>query len=335
MSWFETLTGVRESSPEHVRQNLTLQNDTLTSHSNGQSFRCGRLEIPSLAELRPLPQLSPPQGRKIQLREVVGDIQSLHADAQNSNSVFQVASQFNLLEMISPQVTPEDGIGIYEQDFTQGPACAIACGAGTIYRNYFVSLNGQTGQSESNQVDCLQDLGHTLGNSENRLWKMKNGYALATATGLREISDRIESASETERDHLRQLLRIGVHWETQVTHQNSRHHVTQVFCSALPVAYTSHAPELWEPFARLILESAYEATFCAAIINARVSGQNKLYLTLLGGGAFGNSTSWIIDAIRRSVELYQWADLDVAIVSHRTSNPHIQKLVGQVPAVDR
>ncbi len=52
--------------------------------------------------------------------------------------MFQVASQFNLLEMISPNVTPDDGIGIYENDPTQGPACAIACGAGTIYRNYLV-----------------------------------------------------------------------------------------------------------------------------------------------------------------------------------------------------
>ena len=335
MSWFESLTGVRELSPAHVRENFTLHGQTLTSHSNGQTFGCGRLEIPTLAELRPLPQLNTPQGRRIRLREVVGDIQSLHADVENSNSVFQVASQFNLLEMISPQVTPEDGIGIYERDFTQGPACAMACGAGTIYRNYFVSLNGQTGQSARLQIDCLQDLGRVLGNTGNRLWKMQNGYALATDTGLREINDRIQSATDAERDYLRQLLRIGIHWETLVTHKNSQHHVTQAFCSALPVAYSSHAPELWEPFARLILESAYEATFCAAIINTRVTGQNKLYLTLLGGGAFGNHTSWIIDAIRRSVELYQWADLDVAIVSHRTSNPHVQKLVGQAPAADR
>ena len=335
MSWFESLTGVRESSPAHVRENFILHGQTLTSHSNGQTFDCGRLEIPTLAELRPLPQLNQPMGRRIKLREIVGDIQSLHADVENSHSVFQVASQFNLLEMVSPYVTPEDGIGIYENDFTQGPACAIACGAGTIYRNYFVSLNGQTGQTEHNQVDCLADLGRMLGNDGNRLWKMQNGYALATATGLREINNRIESATHSERDDLRQQLRIGIHWETQVTHNDSSHQVTQAFCSALPVAYSTHAPLLWEPFARLILESAYEATFCAAIINARTTGQNKLYLTLLGGGAFGNHTNWIIDAIRRSVELYQWADLDVAIVSYQTSKPHVQMLVGQVTAIGR
>jgi len=30
------------------------------------------------------------------------------------------------------------GVTRYQHDHTQGPACAIACGAATIYRNYFV-----------------------------------------------------------------------------------------------------------------------------------------------------------------------------------------------------
>jgi len=42
----------------------------------------------------------------------------------------------------------------------------------------------------------------------------------------------------------------------------------QVFCSALPVAY-SHVPrQRWQAFATLILESAYEATLWAAADNA-------------------------------------------------------------------
>ena len=72
---------------------------------------------------------------------MVGNIQSFHQDPSNSGALFQAASQFNLLEMVGPQISPEKGIGIYELDYTQGPACAIACGAGTIYRNYFVPVN--------------------------------------------------------------------------------------------------------------------------------------------------------------------------------------------------
>ncbi len=117
--------------------------------------------------------------------------------------MFQVASQFNLLEMTSPNVIPEDGVGIYERDFSQGPACAIAAGAGTIYRNYFVKVNGQIGQSSQNQIDCLADIGERLGNTDQRLWKMVNGYALPSAEGLESINDHLTRLDESERDELR------------------------------------------------------------------------------------------------------------------------------------
>ena len=113
-----------------------------------------------------------------------------------------------------------------------------------------------------------------------------------------------------ERDGLRQVLRIGIQWQTQVTLRDATHLVSQAYCSALPVAYTPHAARLWAPFAQLILEAAYEATLCAAIVNARRHGNHRVFLTLLGGGAFGNDPAWIIAAIARAVHLYQQADLD-------------------------
>ncbi len=61
----------------------------------------------------------------------------MHGRPEYSGALFQVASQFNLLKMIGPSVTPEDGVTRYESDRTQGPACAIAAGAATIYGNYF------------------------------------------------------------------------------------------------------------------------------------------------------------------------------------------------------
>jgi hypothetical protein len=47
-----------------------------------------------------------------------------------------LASQFNLLEMTGPSVTPEDGVTRYKDDPTQGPACAIAAGAATILHRH-------------------------------------------------------------------------------------------------------------------------------------------------------------------------------------------------------
>jgi hypothetical protein len=326
MTWFETLTGFSEEFPQQVRENITVDGQKLISHVNGKVFVYGRLETPSLAELRERVRASGPKSGKISVREVVANVQHLHTDVSNAGSLFQVASQFNLLEMVSPNYTPEDGVGIYENDRTQGPACAIAAGAGTIYRNYFASVNGQTGQSAINQIDCLADIGAALGNTNGRLWEMRNGYALASESGLVEIAERLQASSESELDQLRKLLRIGIQWNTQVTLDDSRHTVSQAYCSALPVAYSRHPSQLWAPFARLILEAAYEATMCAAILNALDQGSNRLFLTLLGGGAFGNQMAWIIEAIQRAVTLYKDVELDVAIVSYGSSNPYVQQL---------
>ena len=329
MTWFETITGFPEESPAQVRENITVDRQTLTSHANGKAFVYGELETPTLAELRQRVHASGHKSGEISVREVVANVQDLHTNASNAGSLFQVASQFNLLEMVSPDVTPERGVGIYERDRTQGPACAIAAGAGTIYRNYFAIVNGQTGQSANNQIDCLADIGAALRNTNSRLWEMRNGYALCTQSGLVEIAHRLQASSESELDRLRELLRIGIQWNTQVTLNDSQHTVSQAYCSALPVAYSHHPSHLWAAFARLILEAAYEATICTAILNAMRRGSNRLFLTLLGGGAFGNETSSIIGAIQRALRLYKDGELDVAIVSYGSPNPYVQQLVNQ------
>jgi hypothetical protein len=184
MMWFEELTGFPEESIQQVQNNITVDGETLKSQVNGKAMVCGRLETPSLATLRERIQAINYKKGKISLREAVANVKNLHVDQTNSDTLFQVASQFNLLEMVSPTVTPEMGVGIYDFDPTQGPACAIAAGAGTIYRNYFAPVNEQVGQSANNQIDCLADLGTALGNTKNRLWEMKNGYALASHDGL-------------------------------------------------------------------------------------------------------------------------------------------------------
>jgi hypothetical protein len=332
-TWFETLTGVREVSPRHVRENLVVEAELLKSRVIGNLFVCGRLETPSLAELRKRVRSSGHRSGKISVREVVANVQSLLCNEANAGSLFQVASQFNLLEMVGPSVTPEHGVGIYENDRTQGPACAIAAGAGTIYRNYFAVVNGQTGQTAGNQIDCLADLGVALGNSNNRLWAMTNGYAQASANGLNEISTRLRTSREDQLDELRKLLRIGIQWNTQVTLKDCKHLVSQAYCSALPVAYSRHPSHLWEPFARLVLESSYEATICAGVLNSLRAGNRTLFLTLLGGGAFGNATEWITGAIERALQLHAHVDLDVAIVSYGSSNQRIQQLVERLSRV--
>jgi hypothetical protein len=324
--WFEKLTGFKETSPDVVRANLDVTAETITSRINGRSMVFGHLETPSLEELR-LRALKAGSGNgRLVLSEVVSDVQRLHADARNAGALFQVASQFNLLEMVSPSYSPEDGIGIYQYDPTQGPACAVAAGAGTIYRNYFVEVNGRIGQSAENQIDCLRDMGNLLGNTNDRLWEMLNGYALASEAGLTEISGSIASMTEPERDTLRQALRIGIQWGAEVTLTDCRHTVSQAFCSALPVAYSAHSAALWADFAALILEASYEATLYAAVLNLAKTGNNKVFLTALGGGAFGNSPDWIFAAIQRAIQIFADYPLHVVIVSYAVPNHRIQDL---------
>ncbi len=337
MTWFQSLTGIEEMSPDQVRAELAIDGDSLVC-PNGRRIAFGRLETPTLAELRARVDTATTPGDlattrtgRLSVREVVADVRKLHADEASSHALFQVASQFNLLEMTGPSVTPEKGVGIYEQDRTQGPSCAIACGAGTIYRNYFANVAGQIGQTADHQIDCAADLGVLLGNRNGRFWKMRNGYLFPTDFGMNEITSKLQAANEMERDHYRASLRIGLQWDVAVTIAGAKHHVSQAYCSALPVAYGTQSPECWTDFARLVLEAAYESTLCAAILNRVASGSKTVYLTLLGGGVFGNDDDWIIGAIHRALDRYRHHELDVAIVSFRAPKPAVAKLINTSP----
>lgn len=325
IDWFERLTGFREGGYDATRAQLDVDGPILRSKANGRSYRIGELELVSLDELRTRAREISGGAGRLTLKAVQGDVRALHSSPTLAGALFQVASQFNLLEMTSPGVTPEDGVTRYASDRTQGPACAIAAGAATLYRNYFVPVGGDFGQTEACQIDGLADLGAALSarlrHPVKTLWEMKNGYALCATEGLVAIGELLEAASPEERDVLRGALRVGFHRHVEVTDPPSSRRpgplVSQVFCSALPVAY-SHVPaRLWAPFATLVLEAAYEATLWAGLINAQATGSNIVLLTRLGGGAFGNADAWIDGALRFALERFRNASLDIRIVMMR------------------
>lgn len=327
--WFKKLTGFTEENPDQVRRLLTVKDNKIYSEVNKKEYQYGRLEFPSLEELR-LRRIEPEtSGSEISIKEIVGDIKELHLAKENNGALFQVASQFNLLEMLSPYAIPEDGIGIYDQDHTQGPACAVSCGAGTIYRNYFVPVNGKTGQSADNQINCLYEIGLELGNKENELWEMKNGYVLFdNMNKLKQISDQISQMTFEEYEKLKGKLRTGIQWDTQVTLDNSKNIVSQIYCSALPVSYNSfHTYQYWAPFARLILEATYEASLHVAVENYQKTGNKKVYLTLIGGGVFGNQKEWIFDAMGKAIVKFNRYPLDIYIVSYKNSKPEVNEFI--------
>lgn len=326
--WFKKLLGFDEINPDQVRENLILDRVYLESKINGKRYQCGILSIPTLADLRNDSSDLNNYDGKIEIAEIVAGVKELHLE--NENATFQAASQFNLLEMVSPNVYPEEGVDIYENDYTQGPACAIACGAGTIYRNYYVKLDNQIGQTSQNQVDCLKDIGAYFNNEELPCWEMRNGYALANRDGLSRISEKIKSLNPEEYDSLKSLLRVGIQSRTEVTISTNKHLVTQVYCSALPIRYSNIETKAWEPFARLVLEATYESTFYAALKNYESTGNNKLYLTLVGGGVFGNPLDWILEAIEKSVIKFRKMPLNVKVVSYGGSNGRLKDFLSEL-----
>ena len=134
-----------------------------------------------------------------------------------------------------------------------------------------------------------------------------------TDPDLRVAKEPDESATNSPPEQQGELFYVE---DRRPCVEDRRPCVSQALCSALPVAYTPIDASRWAPFARLVLEAAYEATMLAAIENAMSGASNVVLLTQLGGGAFGNRDNWIYDATRRALTLFSDASLEVRLVSY-------------------
>lgn len=257
---------------------------------------------------------------------IQASVMDLHADPANTGAIFQAASQFNCLEMVSPAVKPEEGIARYQGDFTQGPACAISCGPGTAFRNYLVEFpDGDVGQKCKRQINTLAPILARMTDYNNGVptkVSMRNGYANATNKELTALHGIVHEHG----DELIGLLKVGVQRDTEVTHPTlTGRLVTQVYCSAVPVSYSHARKEEWAPLGRVVLKGAYEATLLEAVRKHLIKKQQgtaleptKVFLTMVGGGAFGNDMEWIWEAMEyahNAVRSYP-VSLDVHIVHY-------------------
>ena len=243
--------------------------------------------------------------------------------------------------MVGPAVTPNAGITSYHADGTQGPACALACPAGTVYRNYFVGGHGQGGPT-GRQIDLLEDVEVSFGGGR-KYWKMRNGYSLPLSSHSISALRADVDAGKIDVKSAQDCLRVGVHWDTEVTAgvgDGRPVRLAQVYCSAVPVGYDNTASRSdWEPLARLCLNACYEATLAVATILARRQNRRiRVFLTKVGGGVFGNSEIWISDAIRRALGIFQSERLDVHLVHFRTLEPvylhEIEPIGMELPLAD-
>jgi hypothetical protein len=313
MTWFESLFGFAEASYEETRARFVHEGETLRSSANGRAFDVGRFTTPTLHSLREIADAKRGSGR-VQLRhEIIGDALELHALAENEGALFQVASQLNCLEFAGPEEIPENGVTQYATDPTQGPACSLAAAAATVVRNYFVDVGGQLGQTESRQLNLLSGIQSRIGES---LVEVRNGYTFSDEDRLARAAEAIASH---DRDDLMGDLRIGLHADVEVTFArrfeapSRAQRVSQAFCSALSCGYASGSLAAWKPIATLVLDAAYEATLLAAV----ATSTKRVWLTLLGAGAFGNDIAWIERAIQRATARAEGHDLEVLVGHYR------------------
>ena len=246
---------------------------TLTAvGGSGEAFACGAFRTPTLAQLRD-------EGQSALAAAAAADDDDDDVDAAGAGAasgvslshaatadvlaehachpgaVFQAASQFNCLEFPAPGCVPEMGITPYSSDGTQGPACALACAAGTVVRTYFARVaahasparaalmgeaqrSGAAGQTAAAQIDNLDLLAEALlGPPEGaagaapraeRAFFVQNGYSATLAPERLAKLDAVlaalaaaaaagDAAARARRAQLLGLVKVGLHENVGVT----------------------------------------------------------------------------------------------------------------------
>lgn len=354
-SWFHRLFGFQERCGNRRAYDQTRSQFEYSARTGelrcaarpGRIFAAGRFRRPSVEELRARydhrAAVEHLDGG-LRVAEVVGDISALHGLPGNRGALFQAASQLNTLEHTSEEGLPEEGITIYEEDETQGPSCAITCAPGLVVRNYFAFEDGE-GQTRDRQVENLRDVEDVLDNraQPKPFFKVVSGYTLASTPGLRALAQRLRESKQLQDDVVKKL-RIGVQEDTEVVASDFGRSlregpslgaepqlVSQAYCSAVSVEDSGCSAAEWGPFAQLVLEGAYEATLLAAVENARRHperpGSRKVFLTALGGGAFGNEMSWIVAALSKAFNKFKDVGLEVHLVSFERPTPEFAGLL--------
>ena len=296
----------------------------------------------------------------ITVRNIIGEARSLHTSDEITKKgdrapvIIQAASQFNLLEFPSPDVVPESGIKNYVNDATQGPACAIACAAGTAYRHYLVPVTlteplpntgeeqydkHNRGQTKQRQLNGLADVEEYLvreSNLQQPPWDVKNGYIESTKARLDPLNQLISNSTSTAndgngndvdsincldfREEMIARIRIGLQENTAVTDDNTHPYtttVTQTYNSAISIGYSMLGSKIWTPLSQIVLDATYEATLLAGIIHIKSGAPPPIvFLTQVGGGVFGNEWIWIRSAMARAIQRVEKYNvpLDIRIV---------------------
>jgi nicotinic acid mononucleotide adenylyltransferase len=334
-SWFKMIYGFEEKN-EDVYKIYDYDEKTqmlIDKKKPEYRFDIGKTSSPSIKELKEMLKTLNKFIDKypIKYEVIVGNVINLHHDVKNNGSVFQAASQFNLLEMPSSEVSPDEGITDYILDKTQGPACAMSCPGAILYRNYFMRHDSSNikddgefiGQLRGHQINMLKEIENY--NKDKNYWHFENGYIMPHKDNIDGMSKLGEILKNDDMFELyKDMLRVGIQWNTQVW--NTKIKVCQIYVSGIPISYMSDKfknillkdkikKENFIYFCKFILYCAMEATILASIILSQERKERvKLYLTNVGCGVFGNNDEWLKKILIILLKEYKEYPLDVYMV---------------------
>jgi hypothetical protein len=273
-NWFEQLIGKPETE-----FNYTLAEVPPKYHSSMGKFN--QLSINELKERVADFPVNNSDGVKLQVdyRTSYGymhlfDTSALQFTAPE-NSLFQVASNFNCLEVPKANYNPFNGWFLTNQmtDMTQGPSASGGAAFGSILRLL---------EHKIKPIDLLADV---------PVIKSKNGKVPYDWNSTVQVADN-------------GLIKVGLHRNTRAAFLRMSNNfaynpqgplINQVFTSTCICENTRP-----NSLSRTLLEAAYEGTYlCAVVTQAPL-----VVLTLIGGGVFNNNHELIIQAMMKAHDKY-------------------------------
>lgn len=227
-------------------------------------------------------------------------------------SMFQVASNFNGIEAVEESAPPEseEFTTNYIYDQTQGPGASVSAGPAAIARVYAAFYNEgkrpyEWSQRGENQIKMLEDV--------SDYYRVTNGYVVNSENNVDLTKHHITEGDDTTINEVAKKVKLCVHTNVDVVFGaryyndddddvmavlKDPHRINQVFTAAMnlhqgPNGKANQILPDSPAKSRALLRAAYMGTYLSAIN----TGCEVLYLTLIGGGAFGNSIKIIFDEI--------------------------------------
>lgn len=292
-----------------IQQSVDYNWETGRLSTNRGKWNAGFLVSPSVQSIMDSVHTLPKTGQPVVVVVQGKDASDLHMEC-NDYETIQAASQFNALEMVSPEITPLDGIEIYAHDNTQGPVVAMACAPGTFVRNYLEPLRSL---GEFNSLADIK-LNHVNGYLQ---WRDRPQDIVAKLRG-NQNKLLIPSMIYTQVAGVK-IGRGSTSNELRIIQKR----VHQIYTSSVPVnAYGNGGDvQMQLEIARTITKASYMGAIGMSILMHSIDmtagrinySRPRVNLTLIGAGAFNVPIATVLSSLREAIDEFKGYAVDITI----------------------